>query len=82
MKLMNRLEKKFGRYGIQNLTRFSRGLYPYEFRRIAQIEIQIFLIYLIFNLSVFFKNECIIVAAYHKDLSDPIVDQRFIAGVS
>ena len=65
-------------HGIKKFTGFGSSLYPYEFRRIAKVQIDIFPENLGFDLSVLFKNERIIVAAYHQDLPDPVADQRFI----
>ena len=65
---------------IEEFTCLGGSLHPYELRRITQIQVRIFPVYLSFNLSVFLENECIVITAYHKNLSDPVIDQRFIIG--
>ncbi len=48
-------------------TGFGRCLHPHELRRAAEIQVDIFMIYLCLNLPVLLKDECIVIAAYHQD---------------
>ena len=42
---------------------------------IAEIEVDIFPVYLRLDLTVFFEYKCVVVAAYHQNLPDPEFDQ-------
>ena len=52
---------------LQHLTCLRRRLHPDEFRRGAEVQVDIFLIDLCLNLTVLFKDKGIVVAAYHQD---------------
>ena len=61
--------------GIQEFTSLCSSLYPYEFRWITEVQVDVLLEDLRLDLSVLFKNERIIITADHEDLSDPVTDQ-------
>ena len=61
--------------GIQEFTSLCSSLYPYEFRRITEVQVDVLLEDLRLDLSVFFKNEGVVTAAYHQDLPDTELDK-------
>ena len=60
---------------FKHLTGLLRIRHPYEFRRIAQVKFNVFLINLAFYLTVFLKYKGVIIAANHQDLSNPELDK-------
>lgn len=46
------------------------GFHPFYGRRVAEVEICIFLAYLRFDVTVFFKRETVVAVAYQKNSSD------------
>ena len=67
--------------GLKHFTRLRRGLDPYECRGSTEVKVDIFLIDLGLDLTVFFKDERIVVAAYHEDPSDTETHERIIVSV-